>query len=204
MSTEFFSYPNSSMADAAPAAAPAPAAPAPAPSVQPSEPLQFAYPSMQPEAPQAATDVPANIAELRRADDARALFSPQKTYANVVQDFPGESDEIKAFRAEGRNQMADMQLAPDQARDVVSIFDTELQNGIPSDETAAQWAQESMRELQQRFGAEAPARLREAQQLIQRDPRISRMLAATKLGNHPRLVLMAVEAARSQRNAGKL
>lgn len=196
-----FTYANSHHVDSTPpaeAATPAPAAP-PAP---PSEPTTLSYPAMQKPAEKPAADVPAEIRELRQSD--RPFYSPQKVYAQAIPDHPDDTPELQAVRVEGREIMSDLGMSDGEARDVVSILSTELANGTPSAETRAAWAQQASSDLQRMYGKDAHARLAEAQALVARDPRVFRILHETGLGDHPKVIALMVDRARSERARGRL
>ncbi|HVW53022.1 MAG TPA: hypothetical protein VHC91_21920 [Trinickia sp.] len=69
--------------------------------------------------------------------------------------------------------------------------------------TDAANAQEAARQLVERYGNEAEAALADARAFIARDPRIAKMMDMSRAGNDPRMVMLAVEAARRARARGE-
>jgi len=200
------SYPNSVHADSPAPAAP-PAAPTPAaPDQVPAESAPLDYPNTDKPLPQGtpALELPDAVRELREADGERKMFSPQVQYRDTVQDHPEDNDQVRAFRAEAREQFADLGLSDQDARDVVGVINAELQAGIPAAETRAQWQEQALNDVVRQYGKDAPARIAEARALVARDPRVQKILDDTGLGSHPRVVALMIERARSERGRGRL
>jgi hypothetical protein len=190
-----FSYPKSVHASS-----PAPAAPP----ARPSEPAPLTYPSMEQPAELPTLDLPAEIRALREADPDRAMYSPQRTYADVVKDYAGATDTERAVLAEAREWFADFALDHQEAKSVAETFNAELASGIPSDETVAAWGREATQETFRQYGRDAEARLADARLLVRRDPRVRQVLERSGMGSHPRVVQLLIEKARSERNRGRL
>jgi hypothetical protein len=72
-----------------------------------------------------------------------------------------------------------------------------------SPEADAANAQTALQQLVERYGADAQAALDDARAFVKRDPRIGKMLDTGRGGNDPRMVLLAVEAARRARARGE-
>jgi hypothetical protein len=159
---------------------------------------------MEPPAELPTIDVPAEVRTLREADPDRQLFSAQKEYAEVVKDYPGATDTERAVLAETREWFADFALNSQEAQTVTQVFNTELRDGIPSDETVAAWGREATQETFRRYGRDAEARLADARLLVRRDPRVRQVLERSGMGSHPRVVQLLIEKARSERNRVRL
>lgn len=208
----FYNHPTSNHQDepAQSAAPAAPAVPALVPPVQqpeaPKEPAPFTYEKTNVEPPKGAPDdvVPDAVRELREADDDRRMYSPQRTYAQVVKDDVADDEQTRMVKAESRNVLADLSMSDGEAREVVQLFNTELANGLPSDETAAAWQAEALESVVRQYGKDAPARIAAARALVARDPRVQRLLDDTKLGSNPRVVHMLIDKAQSERLQGRL
>jgi hypothetical protein len=194
MSTEFFSYPNSDHNDQPPAE-----------STPPAPEGLFEYPEAerQRNLPQGAPwhEVPAEIRALRANDPDRAMFRPMY---DAVRDHPEDDATMKAFRAEAREQLADMSISNVEAREVVGVFEEALRDGIPSQETVDQWEREAVQETFRRYGRDAESRLADARALVQRDPRVRQLLNATGLASHPTVVRLLLEKSHSEKMRGRL
>src|SRR5688572_9381419 len=96
--------------------------------------------------------------------------------------------------------LADYSLIDSEAREIGGLIDRYEQTPA-SDETSGKWAQEAWATLIRTHGSAdaASAALADAQKLIKRDPRVAAILNATRLGNHPRIVLKAVALAKSEK-----
>jgi hypothetical protein len=166
------------------------------------------YPSeRQSEVPQSApaAEVPAEIRELREADRDRAMLSPQRTYADALKDDVRDTEEARAFRAEAREQFADLGLSSSEARQVVEVFDSALRDGIPDEATRARWQSQALDAVFREHGPkEAPRRIAAARALVARDVRVQRILDATGLGSHPAVVSLLISKAHSERMRGRL
>jgi hypothetical protein len=61
-----------------------------------------------------------------------------------------------------------------------------------------------LQRLRDRFGSDAEQAAADARRLVARDPRFAEWIEETGLGNHPDVVLMIAERARSERGRGRL
>lgn len=154
-----------------------------------------------PEPQQVTATVPEHIAQLRKADPARQMFSPQKQYVDVFgRDTPLDIDPRvhAAVLAESREIFADFELSDVEARDVVGW----IRRGEATGEQVDEWNREAEGELRRVYGANADQALADARALAARDPRVGQILDA--FGAPPRIVLLLAEKARSLRGAGAL
>ena len=127
------------------------------------------------------------------------MFSPQKTYADVIPLADDADEATKAQAAEWREVFADVGLSHPEARDVVQHAQAMLKDGPPSDQTRASWRAESSEYLRRTFGANASKTLAEAQRYVARDWRVQHYLQVTGLGDSPRVLKLVVEKMRSRR-----
>lgn len=151
-----------------------------------------------------AEELPDGVRTLRDADAARRLHSPQKLYADVIPADDAWPPENKAAAAEWREVLADGEIPPNEARELIGVF--QGLNELPSDDKVAAWGTEAMGELRRVYGneREATEALALAKAMVARDPRVQQFLNASGLGNHPTFVLHAARIARSQRGSGRL
>lgn len=213
---EPFSYPNSTHAQCAsdPPAAQAPTA-KPVASDPPADPLADAAAVIYRDKPKPkgapADQVPPVVRDLREQDDARKMFSPQNDYRDsgledALAGVAEVADDVKAAAAaEYREIFADNGLNTTEARDVVSLARELVAN--PPDETTQQtWQADGWKDLVRTYGGEkgATEALELAKRLVMRDPRVAQLLDHTRLGNHPRIIKLMVEKARSERSRGRL
>lgn len=146
--------------------------------------------------------LPDGVREVRDADPARALYDDAKTYRYALdaafQDIES-SPEAAAERKAWAGVLADVGVSSSEAEGLASL----AQQAYPSEATAAGWVSTAMADLEREFG-DAQAALADARLLVQRDPRLQRVLNQTGLGDHPHIVLKAAQAARRLIAAGKL
>lgn len=164
------------------------------------------YPEMEkplPTGTQALDQLTPELREIRESSE-RKTYSAQRTFEKDIQDHPADSEAERALRAEFREQAADLGLGGPEVRQLAQLVNTELREGIPTDETVARWGRQSLEDVRRQYGAQADARLAAANRLVKRDPGLARMLKNTGLGSHPDVVKLLVEKAWSQRAAGKL
>lgn len=154
-----------------------------------------------------SSDMPDAIRELRD-DPLRRMFSPQGTYAGVqleaAMDRVTVDPEIKAAAAaEYREIFADMGASPQDAQEIVdaaSRFGAEPM----TPERDASNANEAIGALNRAFGKDATNALKDAQLMVNRDPRLARVLDQSRLGNDPATVVKLATLARSARMRGEL
>lgn len=156
-------------------------------------------------------ELPEAIAKLRQEDTTRRMYSAESVYksSDGLEDALGDAVEIPAevqtaAAAEYREMFADMQLEPNEARDVVGLFRHVAKN--PADEaTEREWRQASLTQLENQHGKQEVGKALElARKLVQRDPRVDFLLRYTGLGSHPKVVALLVQKARSESAAGRL
>jgi hypothetical protein len=158
------------------------------------------------EAPAPLVDVPDAIKTLRD-DPLRRMFSPQGSFASVqleerMADLAIDPAVKTAAAAEFREIFADIGASPQDATELVdaaSRFHAEL----VTPERDFTNANSAIQILNEHYGADAKAALATAQEMIARDPRIFRMLDASRLGNDPKTVLKVVQLARSAKQRGE-
>lgn len=151
--------------------------------------------------------VPDAVKELRVSDRDRVVFGAQQTYADVptedVFSHPDINDTDRArVGAEVREMFMDNGLTPLEAQQVLDIAKDATTR--PDADTATAWATEAHAQLKERYGDEAPQMLDLARKLVARDPRTAAILEQSGLGNHPRMVMLAVEAARRAQARGQI
>src|SRR5690606_24430116 len=98
--------------------------------------------------------------------------------------------------AEVANILADHELTPAEATEVLQA----LKAPAPSDSERAQWTRDTESYLATISDADAQA----AVKLLDRDPRVARLLETTGAINNPKVVRLLIEKARSLRARGRL
>jgi hypothetical protein len=130
------------------------------------------------------TNAPEAIRAERKADGARALYSPQAAFKFALPDDAVSGADVPAWR----EVAADVGASPEDAAEFVRLVSQPA-----DDEQRAQWAAES------KALNIAPADLQAARAFVARDPRLFELLDATGLGSHPRVVARVVSLARAAR-----
>ena len=191
------------------------ATPAPAAPETPKEPLtqQIADQLFKPKEPQRAPDdaIPQSVRELREADTERKMFGAQGTHKEAIseKDIEGDGitdDQKAAVAAEYREMFADAGLSVPEAQEVVTLARA-LAANPPTPETEAQWIQQAEKRLLEMNNGNAAAAAADAalaRKLVQRDPRVAKILDATRLGNSPRMIELMLELARDEKSRGRL
>ena len=158
----------------------------------------------------AAVTLPENIAKLREGDSP--LFDPRAAYGDciAVEDLVETGDvtpDVKAAAVSEFKGMAhDMGLSPLELREVVALERT-MRAEPPTAEVEQEWQQAACKRALELAGGDPKAALADltlAAKLAQRDVRLLRILETTRLGNHPQVVALMIERARSERLKGRL
>ncbi|HEX7080370.1 MAG TPA: hypothetical protein VF329_05105 [Gammaproteobacteria bacterium] len=144
-------------------------------------------------------DVPPEIAELRKGNffDAHGMY--REVFArNTTQDrWPGaDAEVVEAVDREVSSIFSDHGLTPPEAQQVVDLFNVQ-----PTEELQTQWAEESEAYLDS-LGEHSAALAADAVKLLDRDPRVAKLLGPYV--NHPAVVKLAIEKARSEKLRGRL
>lgn len=164
------------------------------------------YPEPTSDAP--PSGVPSHIQELRDADPARRLHPADATYsgisdADLIADPRAELDDATRAAAarELREMAADVGASPSEFREVLEIGQR-IAKQPPTAEERGAWRTQALRQLQTSPHWQADLAL--AQRLVQRDPRLARMLDVHGLGDHPRVIEHVVGLAKRERARGRL
>ncbi len=190
-------------------AAQAPAAAAPAPEHPLAKAERIAGGLYAP-AEEVKVDVPEAIAELRKADELRAIYGAQGQFGqSIAEDIADGSTEFAAFPeelrkaaiAEVRELAADVGLTNE---DVSTLKALSSQFSAPTAEQVAQWQNDSILALQRDYGQEWQQALADANALISRDPRLVQIMRAGGRGNHPQVVSMFARLGREARMQGRI
>jgi hypothetical protein len=187
-----------------PATTTAPAEPAPNPEAELAARL---YAKEQP--PEIKIDVPEAIAKLREGNSA--MYAPEMPYEQAItsDDFADDGTPAEAKAAvvnELRRMAHDTGIEPIEMREVVNIA-KELAADPPTPETELQWQQAAVKRVMELNSGDIAAAQRDvdlARQLVARDPRLVKILEATRLGNAPRVIEKFVQLARRERLRGRL
>lgn len=153
-------------------------------------------------------EIPENIAKLREGDNklltAEGLYRGQDGLEATFEGAEVAPEVQKTAIQEFRQMAQDFQLEPPQFALVVPLV--KEFTAAPADEaTRGAWRKEAVLSLEQTYGKEDAAKaLQDARALVQRDPRIARLLNDSGLGSHPKIVLLLVEKARAAKIAGRL
>jgi hypothetical protein len=75
---------------------------------------------------------------------------------------------------------------------------------MPDERTAHRWREQSTKWIKDMYGHDAGRVLADARALVQRDPRLARMLRETGMSEHPAYVKQLCQAGRRARGAGRL
>ncbi|CAN7429090.1 hypothetical protein LJR034_002638 [Caballeronia sp. LjRoot34] len=151
-------------------------------------------------------NLPPEVAKLRDTPERR-LFSAQGSFASVqleaaMKDVALDSAVKTAVAAEYRENFADFGASPQDARELVDAASRFGAEPMTADRDIAN-TNSAIQILNEHYGTDAEAALATAQEMIARDPRIARMLDATRLGNDPQTVLKIVQLARSAKTRGE-
>ncbi|CAB3648611.1 hypothetical protein CEY09_05360 [Achromobacter marplatensis] len=183
------------------------------PNSPPDEPEQAATEEAAQEPP--ALDVnkhlPDAVRTLREEDTPRKLYSPQQTYSSVIPDDMFEQhgtvpedmpQEVQAaIIHEYREMAADTGLSSDDVRLLKDRTLTLRDNPVPPE---LQQAEARVR-LAAEFGADGIEKaLKDANALLNRDPRVRNLLHGWGLGDDPDTVVLVARAAARQRAQGRL
>lgn len=155
-------------------------------------------------------EIPDNIAELRKADDLRGMYSPEKQFADVINDrmFEGEAEPVApavqaAVVKEVANIAADLGMSAADVRTLRTVG--QVCNATPpSDETRMQWREQAVQRMNETYGKDAAQAYRDAAKFAQRDQRLVQILNEGGRGDHPDVVLLLAKLARSAKMGGKL
>ncbi|MFL9916406.1 hypothetical protein PQR75_13645 [Paraburkholderia fungorum] len=150
-------------------------------------------------------EVPDNIKAMRDTPERR-LFSAQGSYAGVqleaaLKDVDTAPEVKTAAAAELREIFADIGASSQDAQEIVDAA-SRLHAEPMTPERDATNANDAIGALNREFGNDAKSALRDAVQMVTRDPRLARMLDASRLGNDPAVVVKLAYLARSQRARG--
>jgi hypothetical protein len=172
----------------------------------------------------AADTAPDAIAELRNTPERRMFNADTfKTHVDTGQAIDRASpladiksmagidltqDQLESLKpvvsAELHAIYTDAALTHEEAQTVESVIvDVRTNKVNEHPEADAANAQTAVQQLVERYGKDAQAALDDARAFIARDPRIGKMLDTSRAGNDPRMVLLAVEAARRARARGE-
>jgi hypothetical protein len=155
--------------------------------------------------------LPDAVRTLREEDTPRKLYSPQQTYSGVIPDDmfeqygtvpDGMPQEIQvAIIQEYREMAADTGLSNDDVRLLKDRTLALRDNPIPPERQQA----EARLRLATEFGADGIEKaLKDANALLNRDPRVRNLLHAWGLGDDPDTVVLVARAAARQRAQGRL
>lgn len=150
-------------------------------------------------------ELPENIKAMRDTPERR-LFSAQGSYAGVqleaaLKDVDTSPEVKTAAAAELREIFADIGASSQDAQEIVDAA-SRLHAEPMTPERDATNANDAIGALNREFGNDAASALKAAQQMVTRDPRLARMLDASRLGNDPAVVVKLAYLARSQRARG--
>lgn len=176
------------------------------------DPADGIYPSMQEaEAQPASGAVPDNIRELREADGARRLYTPQSTYksdipddilSSALTDENAPSPEVLASAVhELREMAADVGLGGSDLRALQIRARTLHQEPVPDHVQQ----QQTMKRLGEIYGPDGvKSALATANRLLDRDPRTKQLVKVLGLGNDPDTIVMVARAAFREQGNGRL
>lgn len=150
-------------------------------------------------------ELPAAVQALRDADPARKVYDDATAYTHA-----GIGEALVEMGIEGVDQqaehrawtgaLADMGVTSDEAKGLVQL----AMSDAPEQAAIEAWPSEAKQALQEAFGDDADQALADARLLIRRDPRVRDFLNRTRMGDHPRVVLLAAQRARAAIAAGSL
>lgn len=160
----------------------------------------------------AEVEIPDNIKAERDADPLRAMYQPEKTYGDTINERTVFDDQEVAKQFKPEVQRAAVKELANMAADVgmsngdVNTFVTVLRNTreAPTEEIRTQWREQAVQRLNETYGKDAKQALADAAKFVQADPRRARMLEAKGAGDHPDAVLLFAKLARQAKMQGKL
>lgn len=140
----------------------------------------------------ASINLPENIKRLR--EESASPYDAASTYRGVLGE-PGQltavlPDAPAEVRTEVAHIFADHSLSASEAEEVVNAM-----RAAPTDETRTAWT----RETNEYLNSVPPEDAAAAVTLLDRDPRVAKILEQTGAINNPRVVKLLVEKARSLR-----
>lgn len=156
----------------------------------------------------AGFEIPEAVKQLR----AGQIHDPALRYGSAISesdfvdgDEPAPVGVKTAVVHELRRMIADVGLSPVEGRELVTLAG-QLTREPPSPEEEAAWVAESTATLLKRDGSPEDVQhdVDLARALVQRDPRLAKLLEVTRLGNHPRVIALCIEKARSEAARGRL
>lgn len=168
--------------------------------------LAVLYPSMAPSTPEVPE--PQTLLGEREAprpsSDAevvRSLYDPELTYGTqlraplqkLADDHSLPAEQVAELHNAAARVFSELEVPTGRAAEWSELV---VRHATGADETQIrEWRTETVTRLREQYGAEANARLAQAQELVTRFPGFAQMLAGTGLGSHPRVVLELVERA---------
>lgn len=156
--------------------------------------------------------VPDAVARARTA----AMTLEDTMYASTPVDLGGVADsvlrfdnpvaadaELEAYAAETGNVLTkDFLQSPDDAKQILNIA-MQHRTAPPDARQIGEMRRQAWQQVQARYGRGAAQVVADAKAMIQRDPRVVQALNAYGLGDNPRVVMAACEAAVRARAQGK-
>lgn len=147
------------------------------------------------------------IRELRAGDDSRALFDAQGMYRGSMPDsqldeYDVPEDKRPAIMNEAREMAMDLGLEDSDLQTLQAAGNAIMAEPVTED-TRDTWRAQAYERLREVYGDGAERALKDAAQLVQRDPRIARVLAQGA-GDHPDVVMTFANLARKARGRGQL
>lgn len=147
--------------------------------------------------------VPDAVRELRQDQS----FNANETYQDALPDDVLTNDELtpelrEAATREFRAMAGDLALPPAELSQFVTLAKW-AESNPPTQEQHDSWRQDALATLEREFDDPAQA-LKDANALLRRDPRVRALIDHFGLGNHPSVVKMIAQRARSERAKGRL
>lgn len=154
-----------------------------------------------------AASVPAEIRSLREArarEPANALFGETALGDEIVEatlnDVNYAPEVRRAYADEYKRLASDNGMTANEALEAASIINAP----IADERTQSRWGRQTEESLKMQYGDEWQSRLADAKRLVNRDPRVAKIIESRGLGNNPKIVSLLCDLARRERLKGRL
>lgn len=158
------------------------------------EPADVLFPQTTP--PATDTPRPSTDAELIRTMYPNMFNESLRDGLKELTIDGGTPEEIEEARGNLSESFHAVGVSPSEARTIVDAM-VQVSKSEPTPEQVAAWEAETRRALHDRYGAEAPERLRRANAIVAKSPALQQALRESGLGNRLDIVTMFVERAYS-------
>lgn len=157
--------------------------------------------------PKPPTTEPPPAPVLPEADPAapeRVMFKPEVMYRedlkdgiNTLRDLGATDQQLTEHTAAMAEAFTNAGLSSPVAKELHTVITSALKTP-PSDEDVKSWGVEARRQVREKYGDQADARLARAREYVKSHPELARLMSYGP-GSHPRIVMALVEQAHNLR-----